>query len=172
MTVPVFVDTNVLVYARDASEPSKQPIAIEWLDHLWRDQSGRTSIQVLSEYYVTVTRKLSPGLHTDDAWDDVETLLSWRPAESGSALLRRGRDVEQRYRLSWWDSLIVAAAQLQACVVLLSEDMQDGATYGAVTVRSPFSLRVAEEATAYRQVRSTSHHRKRGRPKKAKQKRG
>jgi predicted nucleic acid-binding protein len=172
MTVPVFVDTNVFVYARDASEPSKQPIAIEWLDHLWRDQSGRTSIQVLSEYYVTVTRKLSPGLHADDAWDDVETLLSWRPAETNSALLRRGREVEQRYRLSWWDSLIVAAAQLQACAVLLSEDMQDGATYGAVTVRSPFSLRVAEEASAYRQVRPTNQHRKRGRPKKAKQQRG
>jgi predicted nucleic acid-binding protein len=65
MTVPVFVDPNVLVYARDASEPSKQSIASEWLDHLWHDRSGRTSTQVLSEYYVTVARKLSPGLHGD-----------------------------------------------------------------------------------------------------------
>src|SRR5512145_325642 len=125
MTVPVFVDTNI------ASELSKQPIAAGRLDHLWRGQLGRTSAQVLSEYYVTVTRKLSPGLHADDAWDDVLALMSWHPIPSDEALLRRGRVVEQRFRLSWWDSLIVAAAQLQACTLLLSEDLQDGAAFGA-----------------------------------------
>ena len=56
-----FVDTNVLVYARDASEPDKQPRAEAWMQHLWRTRSGRTCVQVLNEYYVTVTRKLSPG---------------------------------------------------------------------------------------------------------------
>jgi predicted nucleic acid-binding protein len=71
MTAPVFVDTNVLLYARDAGETGKQPRAAAWLDHLWREQLGRTSFQVLSDYYVNVTRKLSPGLAPDEAWDDV-----------------------------------------------------------------------------------------------------
>ena len=63
MTVPVFVDTNVLLYARDVGEPHKQPRAAAWLEWLWRQQLGRTSVQVLSEYYVNVTRKLDPDCH-------------------------------------------------------------------------------------------------------------
>ena len=79
MSAPVFVDTNVLVYARDASEPGKQPRAAAWLAHLWREQTGRTSVQVLSEYYATVTRKLRPGLPAADAWDDPRAGRAGRP---------------------------------------------------------------------------------------------
>jgi len=61
MTAPVFVETNVLVYARDAGSAAKQARAAAWLEILWREQVGRTSMQVLSEYYVTLTRKLDPG---------------------------------------------------------------------------------------------------------------
>lgn len=80
MTVRVFVDTNVFLYARDAGEPQKQPHAAAWLDWLWHQQLGRTSMQVLSEYYVNVTRKLDPGLPTDEAWEDVIALFTWRPS--------------------------------------------------------------------------------------------
>jgi hypothetical protein len=79
MTAPAFVDTNVLLYARDAGEPHKQPLAAAWLEWLWRQRVGRTSVQVLSEYYVSVTRKLVPGLPQDEAWDDVMALFTWRP---------------------------------------------------------------------------------------------
>jgi predicted nucleic acid-binding protein len=149
MSAPVFVDTNVLVYARDTSEPAKQPRAAAWLAHLWREQTGRTSVQVLSEYYVTVTRKLRPGLPAADAWDDVRALTAWRPLAIDTALLERGREIEQRYRLGWWDCLVVAAAQLQDCSVLLSEDLQDGGVYGEVTVRSPFTTSLGEPGARY-----------------------
>lgn len=59
MTDTVFADTNVLVYARDTAHPDKQAMAMHWLERLWREQKGRTSHQVLNEYYVTVTRKRS-----------------------------------------------------------------------------------------------------------------
>ena len=72
MSALCFVDTNVLVYSRDASEPDKQPRAHEWLTALWRHWCGRTSIQVLNEYYVTVTRKLKPGLSEEEAWKDID----------------------------------------------------------------------------------------------------
>lgn len=165
MTAPVFVDTNVFLYARDASEPMKQPRAATWLEYLWREQLGRTSVQVLSEFYVNATRKLDPGLPSDVAWDDVQALLAWGPHPVDEALMRRGREIEQRHRLSWWDSLVLAAAQLQACALLLSEDLQDGAVYGSVTVRSPFTLALGEDAAAYLAApRAVAPHRRRGRP--------
>ena len=150
MTVPVFVDTNVFVYVRDAQEKAKQPIAAEWIARLWDERSGRTSIQVLSEFYVTVTRKLDPGLKPADAWADVASLMAWQPQAIDAPLLRRARDIESRYRMSWWDSLIIAAAQAQDCAILLSEDLQDGGDYGGVTVRNPFDFRVSDVETAHR----------------------
>lgn len=167
MTALVFVDTNVLLYARDASESAKQARAAEWLEHLWREQAGRISVQVLSEYYVNVTRKLSPGLPHEEAWDDLEALMTWNPQAIDEALLRRGREIEQRYQLSWWDSLIVGAAQLQDCMVLLTEDLQDGAIYGSVRVRSPFTLTAEEMPAAYAlEPRVARRHPARGRPKR------
>ena len=151
MTAPVFVDTNVLLYARDAGEAIKQPLAAAWLARLWRERLGRTSVQVLSEYYVNLTRKLDPGLPDDDAWDDVTTLLAWEPQPVDGALLRRGRELQRRHKLNWWDSLIVSAAESQDCSLLLSEDLQDGGVYEGVTVRTPFALD-ANEAAAPRKA--------------------
>lgn len=163
----LFVDTNVFIYARQANEPAKQRLAQAWIDRAWREQTGRTSIQVLSEYYVNVTRNIAPPRDAIDAWDDVKALMAWNPIPVDGELLEAGRGVEARHRLSWWDSLIVAAAQLQGCAVLLTEDLQDGAHYGGVTVRSPFTLAVSEETTVYTAFPTlASRHRPRGRPRK------
>jgi len=167
MTAAVFVDTNVFVYARDASEPGKQPAAARWIEQLWIEQRGRTGIQVLNEYYVTVTRKLDPGLTLDDAWADVRALLAWEPQPVDQDLLLRARDVGQRHALSWWDSMIVAAAQLQHCALLLTEDLQDGLRCDGVTVCNPFGTTVADEAARYVATPTpASRHRPRGRPRR------
>lgn len=76
MTAPVFVDTNVLVYARDAAGDEKQRAAADWMRHLWTRQAGRVSYQVLQEFYVTVTRELSPGLEPAEAWEEVRVLCA------------------------------------------------------------------------------------------------
>jgi predicted nucleic acid-binding protein len=136
--VPVFVDTNVLVYARDAGETVKQPEAKAWLEHLWRTRSGRLSYQVLSEFYVTVTQKLDPGLTAEDARADVRSLLAWRPVVIDEAVLDEAWGLQDRYSLSLWDALILAAAAAAHCDLVLSEDLSDGETYGAVTVINPF----------------------------------
>lgn len=148
MSEAIFVDTNVLLYARDASEPLKQPRALAWLEYLWRERLGRTSVQVLSEYYQNATRKLRPGLPPEDAWDDVRALMTWRPEPVDDELLRLGREIERRFQVSWWDSLVVAAAQRQGCVVLLTEDLQHGMRFGAVEVMSPFKVGVEERLPA------------------------
>ena len=171
MTAPIFVDTNVLVYARDAREPAKQARAAGWLEQLWREQLGRTSMQVLSEYYVTLTRKLDPNVAPAEAWDDVSAFLTWRPQPIDESVMRRGQEIEQRHSLNWWDSLVIAAAELQGCALLLSEDLRDGGVYGGVTVRSPFTISVEEPAGTYAVASAAHRHPPRGRPRQA-QRRG
>jgi predicted nucleic acid-binding protein len=165
MTGPCFVDANVFVYARDSRDARKQARAADWIARLWGERLGRTSMQVLSEYYVTVIRKLTPRVPPEKAWDDTRELFAWRPRPVDETLLRQAREIEQRWRISWWDSMVVAAAQLQDCALLLSEDLQDGAVFGAVTVRSPFTLAVEERVAAYAAAPvAASRHRPRGRP--------
>jgi predicted nucleic acid-binding protein len=136
--VPIFVDTNVLVYARDLSEGMKHQRALAWLEHLWETRSGRVSYQVLQEFYVTVTRKLRPGLPPADARADVRDLLAWRPVSTQTDLLEAAWRVEARGGVSFWDALVVAAARTAGCTHLLTEDLTEGRKLGGVTVASPF----------------------------------
>jgi predicted nucleic acid-binding protein len=166
MTGPCFVDANVFVYSRDPRDPRKQSRAAQWLDHLWHERQGRTSAQAIAEFYAALSRKLgmAPGL----AWQYAERYFAWSPQPVDEPLLRRAREIELRYKLSWWDSMIVAAAQLQECALLLTEDLQDGAVFGAVTTRSPFTLEVREAAARYTVERlGAPLHRPRGRPRRA-----
>lgn len=134
----IFVDTNVLVYSRDASEPERQPQARAWLDHLWATGTGRTSTQVLNEFYVTVTRKLSPGMAAADARADVRDLSAWNPSVLDDDTIELAWRLEDDHQLSWWDALIVAAAIERGCDRLLSEDLQDGRRYESLLVIDPF----------------------------------
>lgn len=138
MTAPVFVDTNVLVYARDVVRESKQAQASAWLAFLWETQRGRLSFQVLHEYYVTVTSKLKPGMSRETARHDVRDLLAWRPVPLDGALMAGAWVVQDRYGLSFWDALVVSGAQVSSCRYLLTEDLQDGQRFGTLEVVSPF----------------------------------
>lgn len=134
-----FVDTNVPVYAADTSHPDKQPRAAAWMAYLWRTRSGRVSFQVLQEYYVTVTRKLVPGMPREAARSDVRSLLAWNPLPVEATVVEEAWMIEERYKLSWWDALIVASAQSTGCSWLLTEDLQEGQSFDGVRVVNPFS---------------------------------
>lgn len=136
--VPVFVDTNVLVYARDATEGVKQERCVAWLSDLWATRSGRLSYQVLEEYYVTVTRRLRPGLSPTDARADVRDLFAWGPVPLDAVVIESAWRVESRWGLSFWDALVLAAARSAGCEHLLTEDLTHGQTMGGVTVVDPF----------------------------------
>ncbi len=167
MTALVFVDTNVLLYASDDDEPAKQPRSRAWLEHLWRERLGRTSVQVLSEFYVNLKRLGGARMTANESWERVARYFAWKPLPANEALMQRGREIEQRYRLSWWDSMVIAAAQLQGCALLLAEGLHDGAVFGDVTVRSPFTLGVHEPAACYAVMPALApRHRPRGRPAK------
>jgi predicted nucleic acid-binding protein len=136
--VSVFVNTNVLVYARDASEAEKQPLASAWIETLWESREGRLSTQVLQEYYVAVTRKLDPGLDRDQARTDVRALEAWRPLDLDAPLLESAWEAEDRFGFAFWDTLIVAAARRLGCAHLLTEDLQDGQDLDGIVVVDPF----------------------------------
>jgi predicted nucleic acid-binding protein len=168
MTALVFVDTNVLVYARDTTQEAKQERARDWLATLWRTRNGRLSAQVLSEYYYVVTRKLPRKLPEPAAWSDVVLYSQWSPRAVDVALLDAARDVVGNHRVSWWDALILAAARSQGCALLLSEDLQDGAVFGGVTVCNPFRTSLSEAVAAYAvDAAPAPLHRGRGRPRRA-----
>ncbi|MGC4028195.1 MAG: PIN domain-containing protein [Steroidobacteraceae bacterium] len=165
MTAPCFVDANVLVYAYDPSEPLKREVAAALLSRLWRESSGRTSIQALNEFYSVRTCKLAVRVDRAQAWAELENFFQWNPRPLDPELLQSARQIEQRYQLNWWDCLIVAAAQLQGCAVLYTEDLQHGAIFNGVRVVNPFLAEVHEEPALYR-VEPVSRHRPRGRPRK------
>lgn len=167
MNAVVFVDTNVFVNARDASEPEKQPAAARWIERLWIEQRGRTGAQVLNDYYVTVTRNLDPGLPPEQAWQDVQALLTWDPQPIDRELLTLARELERRLDLHWRDSMIVAAAQLQNCDLLLTEEFPDGWSCNGLTVCNPFETKVQDEQGRYVAAPApASRHRPRGRPRR------
>jgi predicted nucleic acid-binding protein len=138
MTAPVFVDTNVLVSTWDATRAAKRDQALAWMHALWDSQRGRTSLQVLNEFYVTVTRRLEPAVAPADAQRYVRTLFAWEPVPLDSQLLEQGWAVQQRLRLSFWDALIVAAALTASCSYLLTEDLQHDQDLDGVRVLNPF----------------------------------
>lgn len=138
MSDKIFVDTNILVYSRDASEKLKQPIARKCLEKLWRDQTGVISTQVLNEYYVTVTKKLKPGLTQKDAWEDVCALMAWDPLSIDMPVLHQTKIMEEKYSISWRDSMIVAAAKIGGCKIIYSEDLSDGQIIEGVKIVNPF----------------------------------
>lgn len=133
----VFVDTNILVYARDATEPRKQAMAEALLRQLWAEKTGVVSTQVLNEYYVTVTQKLRPGRSAVLAREDVRLLGTWQPIIQDQVLTESGWRIQDRYQISWWDALIVAAAQCANCAVLASEDLTHGMQFDQLQVVNP-----------------------------------
>jgi predicted nucleic acid-binding protein len=136
MTAPIFVDSNVLLYAVDDSNRNKQIAASEWLAELWTRRLGRISFQVLGEFYVNAIR-LNPAAR-DEARAEVRDLLAWHPVVMDAPLLELGWRYQDRYHLSYWDSLIVAAAKAASCGHLLTEDLQPGQKLDGIEVISPF----------------------------------
>lgn len=136
MTDPIFVDTNVLIYALDEGDPRKKQAAWGWRAELWRTQRGRVSFQVLQEFYVNVTRKWPAA--RDEARAEVRDLLAWHPVVLDEEVLVSGWSIQDRYKLSFWDAMIVAAAKAASCQYLLTEDLQPDREMEGIVVVNPF----------------------------------
>jgi predicted nucleic acid-binding protein len=131
-----FTDTNLLLYSVDPADPAKQRAAAEWLELLWERGSGRISWQVIHEFYSNAVRKI--GTASPKAREVVEAFMLWQPVDTSPDLIRRAWHWADTAQLSYWDGLIVGAAELSGCRWLLSEDMQTGRALGQVKIVNPF----------------------------------
>lgn len=131
-----FVDTNVLVYAHDRDEPEKQAVALRLLEHHAHELV--ISTQVLTEFYVATTRKLTSPLEPTTAAEQVDELARGTVVIVDVELVLDAVTLSQERQLSLWDALIIRAAQRGGCDTVLTEDLQDGAEFDDLVVRNPF----------------------------------
>jgi predicted nucleic acid-binding protein len=136
-----FVDTNVLVYAYDRSEPEKQRLALEILDRLAMSGSGMLSTQVLSEFFVAVTRKIAAPLSVDEAFDRVRSYLrAWAVVDVTAMIVLEATRGVREHQFSYWDAQIWAAARLNQIPTVISEDFNVGAVTEGVRFVNPFAV--------------------------------
>ncbi len=134
-----FVDTNVLVYAHDRQAGVRYDAARTRVEELWETRTGVVSTQVLQELYVVVTRKTAVQMAVSAARRIVRDYLAWECVVNDADAIVAAFDYESRYRISFWDALIVNAANAANAEVLLTEDLSPGQRYGSVVVENPFA---------------------------------
>jgi predicted nucleic acid-binding protein len=136
MSARSFFDTNVLVYSDDKAAPAKQRRALDLLAEHRREGTGVVSMQVLQEYFVTITRKL----HVDPriARRKVELLAEFDVAAPEVADILAAIDLHRLHGFSFWEALVLRAARQAGCSVLLSEDLQDTREIDGIRIVNPF----------------------------------
>jgi predicted nucleic acid-binding protein len=136
--VDYFLDTNILVYAFDRSAGEKHTLAAQLVEGCWKNENGCLSIQVLQEFFVTVTRKIATPLEPATARQIVADLAHWRMQAPDASDLLQAIDLQQNYQFSFWDAMVVQSAAGLGCKRLLSEDLNHGQVYGDLEVINPF----------------------------------
>jgi predicted nucleic acid-binding protein len=139
MSDKYFVDTNILMYAHDASAGDKHARAKATVEQLWRDRTGIVSTQVLQELAVNLRRKTGRPVDLTTIREIVADYLSWQVVVNGRESILEALDLQGRYQLSFWDALIVQAAQASGADVLYSEDLSAAQEFGPVIVVNPLA---------------------------------
>ena len=134
----IFLDTNIIVYAHDRSSGDKHAVAKEIMDYSWENRKGVISVQVLQEFYVCVTKKILKPLMIKNAKAILEYLSTWDVVSNDKYLVLKAIDIQERYRFSFWDSLIIQAAIQGQARMLLSEDLPEGQTVNDLKILNPF----------------------------------
>ena len=137
MTELVFVDSNILIYAHDADAGNKRHRARDRLQSLWSTGYGRVSIQVLQEVYVNATLNLTTPIARASAREVVAAYGTWVRETTTVATVTRASHLAELAQVSFWDALIVAAAEQAGATVLLSEDFQAGQAIAGIRVENP-----------------------------------
>lgn len=133
-----FVDTNILVYAHDASAGDKHIRAKTLIHNLWDSGHGCLSIQVLQEFYVTVVQKIARPMQPEIAAMIISDLSQWRMHVPDIDDVLEAIDIHQRNRLSFWDALIICSAKKLGCADLFTEDLNNGQIYEGIKAQNPF----------------------------------
>lgn len=135
----VFVDSKVFVYAYDRSAGAKHERARTILEDLWRQHGGALSVQVLQEFFVTVTQKLHKPMGLSDARRIVVNLGTWRMHQPSAVDVVEAVDIHRDYKIAFWDAMIVRSASELGCDTLFTEDLNPGQMYRGVRAEDPFA---------------------------------
>ena len=141
MSGKIFLDTNILVYAHDLDAGMKHTIAVNIVKDMWESRTGILSIQVLQEFYMTVTRKIRNPLSLFEAREIIRTYACWDIRENISDSVIRASEIEEKHHLSFWDALIVVAAVESEAEKILTEDLNSGQIIEGIMIEDPFRHR-------------------------------
>lgn len=133
-----FIDTNVLVYAYDPTTADRHEKARNLVSRLWAEGNGALSVQVLQEFFWTVTRRVPRPLDPATATDILEELSAWPVYAPTAEDVSRAAELSVRRKIAFWDAMIVHAAISAGCTILWSEDLASGSRVGSVEIRNPF----------------------------------
>ena len=134
----VFVDTNILIYAHDLDAGARQEVAAQVLTELWDSRTGRLSTQVLQEFFVNVTQKIRKPLSRSQGREVIHNYSAWVQTLITPATIGRASEIGELWQLSFWDGMIVAAAEQTGARQLLSEYMNAGQVISGIRVVNPF----------------------------------
>ncbi|HSU58114.1 MAG TPA: PIN domain-containing protein [Bryobacteraceae bacterium] len=134
-----FIDSNILVYAFDASAGAKHASARQLLARLWDAGTGCLSVQVLQEFFVTATRKVAQPLPVDEATERIREFAVWKVFAPTANDVLAAIALHKQAQLHFWDAMVVQAATELGCGVLWTEDMNDGQILRGVRIRNPFT---------------------------------
>ena len=139
MSDKCFVDTNILVYAHDRSAGVKHRRAQGLVEQLWDSGKGVLSTQVLQELCINLRRKAANPLSVDEVRLLIRDYAAWDVVTNTPSSILKALDIETRYKISFWDALIVQAAEDAGASILYSEDLAAGQRYGAIRVVNPLN---------------------------------
>lgn len=137
MTGKYLVDTNILMYAHDRAAGEKHERARDLVEELWHTRRGVVSTQVLQELAINLRRKAGRPLDVRTTREIVADYMTWQVVVNGADSILEALELEQRYQISFWDALIVGAAEAAGAAVLYSEDLSHRQRYGSVEVINP-----------------------------------
>jgi predicted nucleic acid-binding protein len=138
MSDRVFVDTNILVYAFDRASGAKHDTARGLVRHLWESGTGVLSTQVLQEFAVYLRRKVARSLSANETRDVLQEYMGWTIVVNTAQSTLRALEIEERYKISFWDALVIHAAETAGAEIIYTEDLSDGQAYGGVRAVNPF----------------------------------
>ena len=133
-----FLDTNILVYAHDRNSGAKHKRARDLVEELWNSGEGILSTQVLQEFCITLRRKVFPPVPVEEVRSLIRDYLNWEIVVNRPESILEALSIEERHKISFWDALILQAAEASNATLLYSEDLAAGQVYGTVQVVNPF----------------------------------
>ena len=137
MSDKCFVDSNILLYAHDSSTGTKHGLAKTLVEKLWQSGTGVVSTQVLQEVCVNLRKKAGNPLTIDEVRRVLQDYFAWEVVTNTRETILQALEVELRYKVSFWEAMVLQAAETSGCSILYSEDFNDQQDFGSVQVVNP-----------------------------------